>query len=201
MNVFCRPITLIDFGIVECAHWESSEQVHKYIEAQGIASMLAFDGERYLGQLYLQEYDPGFCEPGGWVGERPWADFRVAEPLGLKGRFLTLGCFHVGWMPDNTKHDALYGHGIGSALLWAVVEWFRGQRIFDGLLTWALVPGSHSLLQMAGQMPYTVYERFGFRLVKEVQDPRGDNCVSPEMFPGFTEDPTVLRVMVLGKNE
>ena len=38
-----------DFEVVESAHWESSDQVYEFAAKQGIASMPAFDGERYLG--------------------------------------------------------------------------------------------------------------------------------------------------------
>lgn len=196
MRVTCRPMQVADYDSVETAHWDSAEQVQEFIESQGIASMLAFDGERYLGQLYLQEYDHRFSEPGGWTGERPWADFRVAEPLVLQGRYLTLGCYHVGWMPDDSRDRSLYGRGIGTALLRAVVEWLRAQERIDGLLTWALVPGSYKLLRDAGQMPYTVYERFGFREVKRIHDPRWQ--VS-EYYKDPCEDPLGLRVMVLTK--
>jgi len=54
-----------DYGVVEIQHWISVDQVKEYIEHQGIAFILAFSGQRYLGQLYLQEYDPEFSEPRG----------------------------------------------------------------------------------------------------------------------------------------
>ena len=66
MNIRCRPMEIDDFGAVECRHWHSIEQVRKFIEKQGIASMLAFNAGRYAGQLYLQEYDPQFKNPEGW---------------------------------------------------------------------------------------------------------------------------------------
>ena len=197
MNVQSRPMKVGDFDVVETAHWESADQVQEFIEKQGIAAMLAFDGERYLGQLYLQEYDPQFSDPGGWVGERPWADFQVAEPLGLHGRHLTLGCYHVGWMPDGVKDTSLYGQGIGTALLQAVVEWYHSQQAVDGLLSWALVPGPKELLQAAGQMPYTVYERLGFREIKRVHDPRWAAGVTKFDTTEAKKDPAVLRVMLL----
>jgi GNAT superfamily N-acetyltransferase len=177
-----------DFRVVECAHWESAEQVLDFAEMQGIASMLAFEGERYLGQLYLQEYDPQFRDPIGWEGHRPWADFHLAEPLGLEGRFLTLGCYHVGWMPDDSRDTSLYGKGIGTALLGAVVQWYQSQTVIDGLLTWALPPERRQLLVWAGQMPFTLYRRFGFRELKQV-DPQWD--------PSSAGDKTLFKVMLL----
>ena len=197
MDIQCRPMRVSDYGNVETVHWTSVSQVREYIERQGIASMLAFDGPRYLGQLYLQEYDPEFSDPGGWVGHRPWADFQVAEPLGLGGRFLTLGCYHVGWMPDGSRDRSLWGRGIGTALLRAVIEWYRSQQVIDGLVSWGLVPGSKKLLQEAGQMPYAVYERFGFQEIKRVCDPRWAEGVARFDTTGMEEDPTVLRVMLL----
>jgi GNAT superfamily N-acetyltransferase len=161
--------------------------------------MLAFRGSEYLGQLYLQEYDPVFTEPGGWFGHRPWADFRVAEPLGLAGRYLTLGCYHVGWMPDGSRRESLWGRGIGTALLSALVEWYSGQDAVDGLLTWALATGSHPLLQEAGQMPHTVYERFGFREIAQVHDPRWARGMVRYGSGRIRSQLEVLRVMALDR--
>ena len=114
MDVQCRPMKANDFGVVECGHWASAQQVQQYIDRQGIASMLAFTGDKFLGQLYLQEYDPKFKNPGGWYGERPWADFHSAQLLALEGRFLTLGCYHV--QPESR------GQRVGATLLKAVIE-------------------------------------------------------------------------------
>jgi GNAT superfamily N-acetyltransferase len=198
MDIWCRPMEVRDYGVVETQHWTSADQVEEYIERQGIASMLAFSGQRYLGQLYLQEYDSKFSEPGGWTGHRPWADFQVAEPLGLGGRLLTLGCYHVGWMPDGSRDRSLWGRGIGTALLEAVIEWYRVQTAIDGLVSWALVPGCKGLLQWAGQLPYTVYQNHGFREIKQVDDPRWTEAIADITDPEeATEDLTVLRVMLL----
>lgn len=196
MDVRCRPVRVSDYGVIETEHWVSVDQVKEYIESRGIASMLAFDGQQYLGQLYLQEYAPEFSEPRGWTGHRPWADFQVAEPLGLGGRLLTLGCYHVGWMPDNSRDRSLWGQGIGTALLKTVVEWYRCQTVSDGLISWALVPGCKGLLQWAGQMPYTVYQKHGFREIKRVNDPRLAEDVADIDPEGAKEDLAVLRVML-----
>ena len=200
MHIHCRPMVPEDYGLVESVHWTSVEQVRVFVDRQGIASMLAFDGARYVGQLYLQEYDPGFADPGGWTGHRPWADFRVAEPLPLEGRYLTLGCYHVGWLPDGSRRKSLWGRGIGTALLREVVTWYRNQSVMDGLLTWAVVPGSRELLQEAGQMPHTVYERFGFREVKQVHDPRWAAGVARFAPSATGEGLAVLRVMLLARD-
>ncbi len=170
MDIVCRPMEVSDYAVVECQHWTSAGQVREYINRQGIASMLAFDGPLCVGQLYLQQYDPAFTEPGGWTGERPWADFQAAEPLDLDGRLLTLGCYHVGGLPDNSRDGSLWGRGIGTTLLKAVIRWCRDEQSIDGLLSWALVRGCRTLLQAAGQMPHTVYQRHGFQEVKQVQD-------------------------------
>jgi len=197
MDIQCRPMRVSDYGVVESQHWLSANQVAEYIERQGIASMLAFSGQRYLGQLYLQEYAPEFSEPRGWFGHRAWADFQVAEPLGIDGRVLTLGCYHVGWMPDGSRDKSLYGQGIGTVLLETVIDWYRGQTAIDGLVSWALVPGRNELLQGAGQMPYTIYQRHGFREIKRVDDPRWTEAIADIDPEGEKEDLTVLRVMLL----
>ena len=189
-----------DYGVIETQHWVSVDQVKEYIELQGIASMLAFVDQQYVGQLYLQEYAPEFSEPGGWTGNRPWADFRVAEPLGLSGRLLTLGCYHVGWMPDNSRDRSLQGRGTGTALLEAVIEWYRGQTAINGLMSWALVPGCKTLLQYAGQMPYLVYQKQGFREVKQMDDPRWTEAITITDPEEAEEDLTALRVMLLTKD-
>ncbi|MFQ6133757.1 MAG: GNAT family N-acetyltransferase [Armatimonadota bacterium] len=190
MKIKCRPMTVGDYGVVECQHWGSAQQVRAYAEEQGIASMLAFEGEQCVGQLYLKEYDPEFREPGGWTGERCWADFQVAEPLDLEGRFLTLGCYHVG--------EPFRGRGVGKALLEAVVGWCRGQQAIDGLVSWGLVSGSWGLIQWAGQMPHTVYGKRGFREIKKLRDPGLDEHLGH--ITGTAEGPTVLRVMLLARD-
>ncbi len=197
MRVHCRPMEPADFGVVECVHWDSADEVQAYIDRQDIASMLAFDGERCVGQLYLKEYDPAFREPGGWTGDRCWADFQSAEPLGLEGRFLTLGCYHVGRNPDGSQNPSLYGHGIGTTLLEAVIRWLHEQQAIGGLLAWGLVNGSKPLQDWAGQMPHGVYERFGFQEIKRVRDRRLDHELADMDTSQAEEDPAILRVMAL----
>jgi GNAT superfamily N-acetyltransferase len=186
-----------DFGAVESAHWDSAEQVQAYVWRQGISSMLAYDGARCVGQLYLKEYEPEFRERGGWTGHPPFADFGVAGPLGLAGRYLTLGCYHVGWMPDGRRDDSLWGRGIGTALLDAVIEWWRADGRHDGLLTWALSPASRRLLQMAGQMPHTVYARLGFTEVQRLRDPRWTRELASWVPAEQVGEASDLRVMTL----
>ncbi len=183
MEIRCRQMLPSDFGVVESCHWKSAEHVRQFIEKQSIASMLAFDGDRCVGQLYLQEYDPGFSDPKGWIGHRPFADFQIAEPLDLHGRFLTLGCYHVGYCLGRNRAK-LFGQGIGTALLKALVEWYRSQEVIGGLISWAFPSGSHELLQWMGQMCNTIYQRFDFREVKKLRDPRWTRSSAVSRLPG-----------------
>ena len=185
-----------DFGVVECIHWATADHVRQFIDTQGIASMLAFAGDRCVGQLYVKTYDPMFTEPKGWIGERPWADFQIAEPLPLRGQFITLGCYHVGGTYDGEHDPSLWGRGIATSLLQAVVEWCRSQPAVAGLLSWGLVSGSKPLLQWAGQLPHTTYRRAGFSEIKRTRDPRLQHAGSEVDTAEAQEDPTVLRVMV-----
>lgn len=196
-SYYCRPMQVSDYGIIECVHWKSADQVQEYIEKQNIASMLAFDGSHYLGQLYLQEYDPQFSEHGGWNGERAWADFQISEPLGLEERYLTLGCYHVGRLPNGKQIPSLWGRGIGKALLKAVIKWYQSQQEIYGLLSWGLIPGSKNLLQWAGQMPYTIYRKFGFQEIKKVRDTRLEQYIADIDTSLAKEDIITLRVMLL----
>ena len=195
-----RPIEAKDFDTVETSDWRSHKHVQELIEKQGIGSMLAFDGDRYVGQLYLREYDPDFVNPGGVSGgPEPWRDFSLAEPLGLRGHYLTLGCYHVGWRPGGTWETVdttLWGKGVGTGLLKAMIEWFRSQDTVDGLLAWALVHGSKEMHQHNGQLPYTVYERLGFDEVKRVNDPSWAPYAK-YYERDAKEDPTTFRVMLL----
>jgi hypothetical protein len=186
-----------DFGAVECLHWRSADEVRAYIEEQGIASMLAFDGERCVGQLYLKAYEPGFREPGGWAGNRPWSDFTLAEPLPVSGRHLTLGCYHVGRLADGSHDPSRWGRGIAGTLLETTIEWQRRQQEVDGLLAWGLVPGSRALLEWGGQLPYTRYLESGFQEIAKVRDPRLEPFLEGVDTAGAREDPLLLRVMRL----
>ena len=204
MSIHHRPIMLSDFDSVATSDWRSPDHVRELIEKQGIGSMLAFEDDRYLGQLYVREYDPSFTNAGGVSGgPEPWRDFNLAEPIGLRGRYLTLGCYHVGWKAGGTWETvdtAMWGNGVGTGLLRAVIDWFRTQQSIDGLLAWALVHGSKEIHQHNGQMPYTVYKRSGFREVKRVND------TSWAPYAKYyerdaEEDPTLFRVMVLERGE
>ncbi len=199
MSIYYRPIVASDFDGVETSDWASSDQVQELIEKQGIGSMLAFEDDRYLGQLYVREYDPEFKNAGGVSGgPEPWRDFSLAEPLGLQGRYLTLGCYHVGYEPGGTWEtvdQSKWGGGVGTGLLQAMVEWFQSHDELDGLLAWALVHGSKELHQHNGQLSYTVYERLGFREVKRVNDPSWAPYAK-YYEDDAEEDPTLFRVMV-----
>ena len=199
MSIHYRPIEATDFDSVETSDWRSPGHVKELIESQGIGSMLAFDDERYLGQLYVREYDPSFANPGGVSGgPEPWRDFSLAEPLGLQGRYLTLGCYHVGWRPGGTWETVdttLWGKGVGTGLLEAMIEWVRSQDAIDGLVAWALVHGSKEIHQHNGQMPYTVYQRLGFEELKRVNDPSWAPYAK-YYERDAEEDPTTFRVML-----
>ena len=200
MSTHYRPIKVSDFDSIETSDWSSEDQVRELIEKQGIGSMLAFDGNHYLGQLYVREYDPSFTNPGGVTGgPEPWRDFSFAEPLGLRGRYLTLGCYHVGWKAGGTWESVdttTWGNGVGTGLLKAVVEWLRTRESIDGLLAWALVHGSKEIHQHNGQMPHTVYERSGFNEIKRVNDPSWAPYAK-YYESDAEEDPTLFRVMLL----
>ena len=204
MSIHYRPITVGDFDGVETSDWRSPDHVEELIEKQGIGSMLAFEGDRCLGQLYVREYDPGFTNSGGVSGgPEPWRDFNLAEPLGLRGCYLTLGCYHVGWKPGGTWETVdttMWGGGVGTGLLEAMVEWFRAQETVDGLLAWALVHGSKEIHQHNGQMPYTLYERSGFKEVKRVNNPSWAPYAK-YYEKDAEEDPTLFRVMLLERGE
>ncbi len=201
MRLRCRSITPEDFGTIVRGHWSSRDEVREGIERQGIGSMLAFDADRCVGQLYAREYDPDHRSPGGWTGDWPWADFTIAEPLALEGRYLTLGCYHVGEFLDGGRDPSVQEQGVGKSLLSAMIDWCRGQEQIDGLLAWGLVPGSWQLLQWAGQMPHTVYRKFGFDGVKSVRDPRLDQELADVDTSAALEDPALLRVMLRVKGQ
>ena len=95
-------MNLSDYDSVDIEHWSSRAQVDEFIDRSGIASMLAFDGQQLVGQLYLQEYDPSFSEPS--TGERSWASY-----------------------PPLPWRASLLGRGIGTTLLRAVIDWFNQQ--------------------------------------------------------------------------
>ena len=145
--------------------------------------MLALDNDTCISQLYATEYRPGFESPTKpWSQHRPWADFRLAEPLDLDGRYLTLECYHVGWGQSDSwewatvkdrwlvSDETLRGKGVRSGMLHEVMEWLDMQDKIGGLLTWGLEP-DYELLVWAGQNSHTAYEWAGFREIKRVVDP------------------------------
>ena len=204
MSIQYRPIEVSDFESVETSDWRSPDHLRELIERQGIGSMLAFEDGRYLGQLYVREYDSSFKNAGGVSGgPEPWRDFSLAEPLGLRGRYLTLGCYHVGWEPGGTWETAdktMWGNRLGTGLLMAMIDWFQTQESIDGLLAWALVRGSKKIHQDNGQLPHTVYQRHGFKELKRVNDPSW--APYAKYYERDAEEgPTLFRVMLLDGRE
>src|SRR5437867_1570048 len=91
-NIVFRPMTAADVGFVPIGHQGERDEVLKRIADLGSSAMLAFDGDRHVGQLQFRRYEPGTGSPNGLWDPLYWADFAGRAPA-LPARALAVFCY------------------------------------------------------------------------------------------------------------
>ena len=158
-----RPMTAADVGSVPIGHQGEADEVRQRIADLGSSALLAFDGERHVGQLQFRRYAPGTRSPNSLWDPLYWADFDERD-LGLPERTLAVFCYHVGQLADTDDRDARYqGRGIGLRLLDHFLDWAM-QAEFEAVVAKA-VPAPRPIMAFMGGQPAKAYQERGFDVV------------------------------------
>ncbi|MDA3038337.1 MAG: GNAT family N-acetyltransferase [Actinomycetota bacterium] len=155
-----RLMRAADLGSVPIGHMGTEGEVMDRIAAMGSAAVLAFDGDRHVGQLQFRAYQPGVRSPDSLWDPLYWMDF-AGHHLGVPDRSLAVFCYHVGQLDESDDRDPAYlGRGIGLRLLDELVAWAAASG-FGGIVAKA-TPSSRPIMGFTGGQPPSAYEERGF---------------------------------------
>ena len=155
-----RPMVAEDIDRYPIGCQGAREDVAARIRDLGASAILAFDGDRHVGQLQFRRYDPGLRSPRGVYEPAYWGDFGERAP-NLGDNALAVFCYHVGQTDDSEKRDpAYFGRGIGLALLDTLLAW-AGEEGFDAVVAKA-TPAARPVMTMMGGQPVDAYRERGF---------------------------------------
>jgi hypothetical protein len=79
-SIRLRPMTAADVGRVPIADQGDPGEVLQRIADAGSSAILAFDGDRHVGQLQFRRYRPGVKSPRGLHDPLYWGDFDGHAP-------------------------------------------------------------------------------------------------------------------------
>ncbi len=178
MQIEIRPAAATDIPVLERRCWRGGEEeMRRRISDQGACSIIALDGARPVGQIYVRAYQPGFRSPEGLHDGSWWADLSgVEDRAELPPRTAMLGCWHVGWVleTDGERREApeYRGRGIGIALLRGAIDWLRSDAApFDAIAAKAAASEERPYLEWLGGLPLAIYASLGFATLATYDDP------------------------------
>src|SRR5271170_2831570 len=161
-SIWLHPMTAADIGQVPITHQGEPDEVLGRIADLGSSAILAFDGNRHVGQLQFRRYRPGVRSPRGLWDPLYWGDFAGHAP-DLPSDTLAIFCYHVGQLDETEARDPRYqGRGLGSRLLDYFLNWVV-QSGFAAVVAKA-VPDSRSVMAFMGGQPARVYQARGFEI-------------------------------------
>ncbi len=167
-RIHYRLLTKADVDRVPLQHQGSREEVLQRIEALGSSAMLAFEGDRHVGQLQFRLYVPNTISPAGLMDPLYWMDFEGRAPS-LPDRTLALFCYHVGQLDDTDARDSRYfGRGIGTRLLEDTLAWMADAGV-QAVIAKGL-PAIPPVPQFMGGLPASSYLSRGFEAVARYRD-------------------------------
>ena len=178
LPVTIRPIERSDLGRVLLRCLPDGGSIEQLFITQGTVGMAAWEGERCVAQLHgYRLLLPGGDNPYWPAWSRPWwVPLALEGSLSLRGAVWCHACFHVGrtieGLAQSDEPDPRYsGRGIGTALCRASVAWAQA-RGYVAVLGTGAPPGLLQYALWAGSLPWTTYERLGFRSVARRGGPR-----------------------------
>jgi GNAT superfamily N-acetyltransferase len=168
-SIRLRPMTAADVGHVPIVHQGDRDEVLERIADLGSSAILAFDGDRHVGQLQFRRYRPGVRSPQGLWDPLYWGDFEGYAPE-LPDDTLAVFCYHVGQVDDTEARDPRYqGRGLGTKLLDYFLDWIM-RAGFEGVIAKA-VPDLRPIMAFMGGQPARVYQARGFEIADSWIDP------------------------------
>jgi GNAT superfamily N-acetyltransferase len=167
--IFYRPMTLEDIGRVPTDCHGEREALVARIRDLGAAAILAFDGQKHVGQLQFRRHRPDLRSDKGIFSPDYWGDFGDRGPE-LPDATLGIFCYHVGQLEEGPGRDPQYqGRGIGLGLLDYFLRWSELNG-FDAIVA-KCVPPDRAAMKFMGGLPAELYIDRGFKLVASWTEP------------------------------
>jgi GNAT superfamily N-acetyltransferase len=155
-----RPMKLGDITSVPVDCQGGRVALMDRINDLGSAAILAFEGDKHVGQLQFRRYDPSLRSKEGIWNPDYWGDFGEKAPS-LPQETLGVFCFHVGQVePGDDRDEKYFGRGMGIALLDYLIDWTRDQG-FKAIVA-KHTPADRSVMAFMGGQPSKTYEDRGF---------------------------------------
>lgn len=172
-----RPIRRDELDRIPLRCWPGLEAIGRLFDRQGTIGIAAWEGEKCVGQLHCYRFElpdckvtdinPGYLkEPECWPLNCPLAAARRTLS-NVTGPVWGHSCFHVGFKrttdPSQAEEDHDYfSRGIGTALCRESIRW-ASENGYAAVVAQGAPPGQFGFAVWFGILPWTTYERLGFR--------------------------------------
>ncbi|WP_420609070.1 hypothetical protein [Candidatus Poriferisodalis sp.] len=168
-HIAYRAMAASDVGSVPVGCMGEPDELAERIASLGSAAILAFEGDRHVGQLQFRRYIPGQRSPNNIWDPVYWMDFDGRAPT-LPPGTISVFCYHVGQLDDTDDRDSRYfGRGIGAGLLDRMLEWASATGA--AAVVAKASPSLRPVMGFMGGQPVEVYEERGFQTVASWSDP------------------------------
>ncbi len=186
-DIRMRAMTEADIGAMPIGCQGDEETVRARIRDIGSSAILAFDGDRHVGQLQFRRYAADTRSPTGMWEPLYWGDFGAHAP-DLPAATLAVFCYHVGQTDDTDARDPRYqGRGIGLQLLDWFLVWAGGKGF--AAVTAKATPPARAVMGFMGGQPAEAYAERGFDVIASWVDEQVLGVVrEKELVPPGTPD-------------
>jgi len=168
-HITYRAMSASDVGSVPVGCMGGPDELEARIAGLGSAAILAFEGDRHVGQLQFRRYIRGQRSPDSIWDPLYWMDFDGHAPT-LPPSTISVFCYHVGQLDDTDDRDSSYfGRGIGAGLLDYLLEWAASTGA--AAVVAKASPSLRPVMGFMGGQPVEVYEERGFEVVASWSDP------------------------------